>query len=190
VTLLSPTGLWSDRRLEALALAATAAAAAFAMTRPRLRPLLTLAALIALFPIQDHYLDNRYRENQPFEFARGLTHSRIGVLGATTQYALYGDDLSNRVIFVGRSGPHGAFTREPDCPAWRSAVNAGHFDYLLVAPVSSPDLPAETPTQPPIEASWTDSDPAAVALQRIGKRVTVYRIDGPLDPSGCSTQQQ
>jgi hypothetical protein len=184
VTLLSPTGLWPDRRLEALGLAALAAAAALALTRPKLRPLLFLAVFIALFPIQDHYLDNRYKD-QALEFSRGLTDSRIGVLGATTHYQLYGDDLSNRVIYVGRSGPKGAFTREPSCAAWREAVNRGRFHYLLVAPVSSPDLPAETPTQPPVEASWTDGDPAAVPVERVGKTVTVYRIEGRLDPDRC-----
>jgi hypothetical protein len=190
ITLRSPTGLYADRRLEALGIAAVLAlVVTLAATRPRLRPVLAIAALIALFPIQSHYLDNRYKD-QPLKFAHGLTHSRIGVLGATTHYALYGDDLSNRVVYVGRSGPRGAFTREPDCRAWRNAVNAGHFDYLLVAPVSSPDLPAETPTQPPIEARWTDGDPAAVPIQRVGRLVTVYRLKGPLDPSGCVKQQQ
>jgi hypothetical protein len=187
ITLLSPTGLWSDRRLEALGLALLAAAAALALTRPRLRPLLFLAVAIALFPVQNHYLDHRYKDPalSPLEFSRGLTDSRIGVLGATTHYQLYGDDLSNRVIYVGRSGPRGAFTREPSCAAWRQAVNRGDFDYLLVAPVSSPDLPAETPTEPPVEASWTDGDPAAVPVQRIGETVTVYRIEGKLDANRC-----
>jgi hypothetical protein len=189
ITLLSPTGLYSDRRLEALGFAALAGAAALALTRPRLRPLLVLIAFIALFPVQSHYLDNRYND-QPLGFADGLTNTRIGVLGATTHYQLYGDDLSNRVIYVGRSGPNGAFTREPSCAAWREAVNRGRFRYLLVAPVSSPDLPAETPTDPPIEASWTDGDPAAVPVERAGKLVTVYRIEGRLDPSKCATQQQ
>jgi hypothetical protein len=188
VTLLSPTGLWPDRRLEALGLAVLAAAAAFSLTRPRLRPLLVAAAFIALFPVQRHYLDRRYAD-QPFEFARGLTNTRIGVLGATVHYQLYGRDLSNRVIYVGRPGPNGAFTRAPDCRAWREAVNAENLDYLLVAPVSSPDLPAEPATAPPVEASWTDGDPAAVPVQRIGHLVTAYRIDRPLDPSGCGAQR-
>jgi hypothetical protein len=186
-TLLSPTGLWPDRRLEALGLAVLAATAAYCLSRPRLRPLIVLAVFIALFPIQQHYLDNRYAQPAlaPFEFSRGLTDARIGVLGATTHYQLYGDDLSNRVIYVGRRGPNGAFTRAPNCRAWREAVNAGDFDYLLVAPVSSPDLPAETPTAPPIEASWTDGDPAAVPVQRVAGLVTAYRIEGRLDPGRC-----
>jgi hypothetical protein len=182
ITLLSPTGLFPDRRLEALGLAALAGAAALAGSRPKLRPVLVLVAVVAFFPIQRHYLENRYGDQL---FGQGLEDTRIGVLGATTHYALYGDDLSNRVIYVGRSGPEGAFTREPSCAAWRGAVNRGHFRYLLVAPVSSPDLPAETPTEPPVEASWTDGDPAAVPVKRVGRTVTIYRIDGPLDPSGC-----
>lgn len=189
ITLLSPTGLYPDKRFEALGLAALAGAAALAASRPRLRPLLAAAAFIALFPIQSHYLDNRYRD-QPLAFARGLSGARIGVLGVTTTYSLYGDDLSNRVVYVGRSGSRGAFTREPDCRAWRIAVNAGHFDYLLVAPVSSPDLPADIPKQPPIEAGWTNGDPAAVPIQRVGRLATVYRLKGPLSPSGCGKQQQ
>jgi hypothetical protein len=103
------------------------------------------------------------------------------VIGVTTGYPLYGADLSNRVVYVGRPGPHGAFTREPNCAAWRNAVNAGNFRYLVVAPVTSPDLPAETPTAAPREAAWTD----ATLIHRVGHLVTVYRIDHPLDPSRC-----
>jgi hypothetical protein len=53
--------------------------------------------------------------------------------------------------------------------------------YLVVAPVSSPTLPAETPTAPPREAAWTDATP----IHRIGGLVTVYRVDHPLDPQAC-----
>jgi len=85
------------------------------------------------------------------------------------------------VVWIGRSGPGGRFTREPDCRAWRNAVNAGHFRYLIVAPVTSPDLPAEQPKAPPVERSWTDATP----LRELGGVTTVYRIDRPLDPDGC-----
>jgi hypothetical protein len=192
LTLLSPTGLPSGRRLEALGWAALVAALVAAgwwlgrgpgQSRVAVAAALGTLALAAGFLVQRHYLDHRYTDPSlsGLEFARGLTGTRIGVLGATVHYQLYGNDLSNRVIYIGRRGPHGAFTREPDCRAWRSAVNDGRFRYLVVAPVTSPDLPAETPSEAPVEASWTDGDPAAVPIQRIGDIVTVYRIDGRLD---------
>jgi hypothetical protein len=183
VTLLSPTGLWSGRRLEALAYAAVLAAVAFALVRfPRLRPVLAAAIIAAGFFVQRHYLDHRYAGFlQALGLPGDIAHTRIGVLGVTASYPLYGRDLSNRVVYVGRPGPHGSFTREPSCAAWRTAVNAGHFRYLVVAPVSSPDLPAETPKSAPIEAGWTDATP----LRRIGGTTTVYRIDSPLDASAC-----
>lgn len=183
VTLLSPTGLWSGRRLEAVAYAVVLAALATAVVRlPRLRPVLAIVVLAAGFFVQRHYLEHRYSGvlsslGLPSEMA----HSRVGVLGVNTAYPLYGADLSNRMVYVGRHGAHGSFTREPDCEAWRNAVNAGHFRYLVVAPVTSPDLPAEQPKGPPVEASWTDATP----LRRIAGVTTVYRIDSPLDAAAC-----
>lgn len=199
LTLLAPTGLWSYRRLEALAYAALAAAAALAVrvlrgqSRERRLGAAAAVGLVLLaggFAVQRHYLDNRYPPGSAgapatFEFARGLSHTRIGVLGATVHYQLYGSNLSNRVAYVGRTRPNGGFTREPSCRAWRAAVNAGRFRYLVLTPVSSPDLPAETPTAPPVETSWTTGDPAAVPIYRSGRLVTVFRIDGELDPGGC-----
>ncbi|MEA2410349.1 MAG: hypothetical protein QOC77_910 [Thermoleophilaceae bacterium] len=186
VTLLSPTGLWSYRRVEALGYAAAFAALAFTCLRwPRARFALAVAAVAAVaagFFVQRHYLDNRYSGRLAALGLPGeIAHTRIGVLGVNTGYPLYGTDLSNRVVYVGRSGPHGAFTREPTCRDWRNAVNAGHFRYLVVAPVTSPTLPAEAPTAPPREAGWTD----ATRIHQVAGLVTVYRIDRPLDPAGC-----
>jgi hypothetical protein len=183
VTLLSPTGLWSYRRVEALGYVLAFAALALACFRwPRARVVLVAAAAVAGFFVQRHYLDHRYQGRLAALGLPGeIAHTRIGVLGMNTGYPLYGTDLSNRVVYVGRSGPHGAFTREPTCRDWRNAVNAGHFRYLVVAPVSSPTLPAEQPKAPPREAAWTDATP----IRRIGKLVTVYRVDRPLDPAGC-----
>jgi hypothetical protein len=183
VTLLSPTGLWSYRRAEALAYAGAFALVAVACLRwPRARLALVAAALVAGFFVQRHYLDHRYAGDlEALGLPREIAHTRIGVLGVTTGYPLYGDDLSNRVVYVGRSGPHGAFTREPTCRDWRNAVNAGNFRYLVVAPVTAPDLPAEQPKAPPREAAWTDATP----VRRIGGVTTVFRIDRPLDARSC-----
>jgi hypothetical protein len=200
LTLLAPTGLYEDKRLEALGYALAIAGAVLLATRLRTRPrtlgLTAAAAALALgagfFAVQRHYLDHRYEPGSAggpptYEFARGLSDTRIGVLGATINYPLYGRDLSNRVIYVGRRGEHGAFTRLPTCRAWRAAVNAQRLRYLVVAPVSSPDLPAEEPTEPPIEAAWTAGDPAARPVYRFRDLVTVFRLDGPLDVAGCAT---
>jgi hypothetical protein len=182
ITLVSPTGLWSYRRLEALGWAALIGPVALAARHRRTRLLLAAAVVAAGFFVQRHYLEGRYGGDLAALGLPGeIAHTRIGVLGVTTGYPLYGDDLSNRVVYIGRQGARGTFTREPTCTDWRNEVNAGHFRYLVVAPVSSPDLPAETPKAPPREAGWTDATP----IRYIGSTVTVFRVDRPLNPGGC-----
>jgi hypothetical protein len=187
-TLLSANGLPSGWRMEALAYAvALALLAVAAWRRPRLAvPVLAAAAAVGGFFIQRHYLERRYAGVVSYlGLPSDIDHTRIGILGVNQSYALYGRNLSNRVVYVGRHGPNGRFGREPDCRAWRSAVNAGHFRYLIVAPVTSSDLPAETPKAPPRETAWTDGDPAAVRIKRLAGLSSIYRIDGTLDAATC-----
>ncbi len=158
---------------------------------------LALATVAVGYPVQRHYLDERFRneiaaESIPgmnldfaYRWARGVEDARIGLAGTTAgfaRYGFYGTDLSNRVVYLGEKGPHGAFNAIPTCRAFRAAVNAADLDYLLTAPLLNfidPDRPIPSP-----EGRWLRGDRAALPLRSSGS-VTVWRIRGELDPNGC-----
>ncbi|HEU5040065.1 MAG TPA: hypothetical protein VFT84_04540, partial [Gemmatimonadales bacterium] len=143
---------------------------------------LALTAIAIGYPVQRGYLSDRFGPgsdipemglNPAYHWARGITHSRIGLAGTTAgflQYGFYGTDLSNRVRYVGARGPHGAFNAIPTCGRFRAAVNAAGLDYLVTAPFLNfihPDDPIASP-----EARWLREDHAAAPIVRSGS-VTV-----------------
>jgi hypothetical protein len=202
-TLLSPTGLWSYRRDDAVAIGAVAAAlAALSVAVPRASGRTRLAAagglaalvlglLVAGFAVQRDYLRDRYARVGPnvprtSVWARDLRDARIGILGFTAQYPLYGRELSNRIRHVGRRRPRAGFGRIRDCREWRRALNEGRYRYVVVSPVVSYALPPGTPTSVPPEVAWTRSDPAAREILRDGPTTSVLRVASRLDPGGCA----
>jgi hypothetical protein len=158
---------------------------------------LALTVVAVGYPVQRHYLDERFRNevadeaipgmhlDSAYRWARGIEDSRIGLAGTSAgfaQYGFYGTDLSNRVVYLGAEGPHGAFNAIPTCRAFRAAVAAADLDYLVTAPLLDfihPDDPIASP-----EARWLRGEPAAVPLRRSGP-VIVWEIRGGLDPTGC-----
>ncbi len=96
------------------------------------------------YPLQRDYLRDRFRSGVPgmhldaaYRWARHTSGVRIGLAGTTAgflQYGFYGTDLSNRVVYLGAKGPHGAFNAIPTCRAFRAAVNAADLDYLVTSP--------------------------------------------------------
>jgi hypothetical protein len=148
------------------------------------------AAAIVLVPsgwlVQRHYLRERYRDFEPLKavstWARDVQDSRIGIVGFFLQYPLYGLDLSNRVDYVARHGPHGAFTRIRSCREWRRALNEGRYRYVVTTPF---DYPGNVLQQQPAEARWTGSDPSVNRVLRERGVVSLFRLDGRLDPGGC-----
>jgi hypothetical protein len=159
---------------------------------------LLLAAVAAGYPLQRHYLDGRFantgsREeqipgmdlNKAYRWARGVDHARIGLAGTTAGFAgygFYGTDLTNRVVYLGQGGPHGAFNAIPTCAAFRDAVNAADLDYLVTAPFLDflhPGSPISSP-----ESRWLRGDSMVQPLLHEGQ-VTVWRVRGKLDPRGC-----
>jgi len=161
----------------------------------------------------EDYLDDRYRaETAPDDFPEGIraalewfnsedpTDARIAVVGARPgfkQYVFYGDDLSNHVQYVAHEGEHGAFTpiaRDPEagtdveaCEEWRTALNDGDYDYVVIGPDQ------RSLNSPPVEAQWTASDPAA--SNELGPPRSpiddedltfVFRIEDEFDPSTCA----
>jgi hypothetical protein len=148
---------------------------------------------------EDYYLDHRYvtaarppleggfrstPEWQPLQdWGRKQSGERIGVVGRASafgQYFFYGTDLSNHVQYVGQELRRGTFRPIVSCAAWRRAVNAGDYDYI----VTTPKIGALEVSAPP-EAHWTESDPNVKTVIQTGP-AAVYRITGTLDPATCA----
>jgi hypothetical protein len=156
----------------------------------------------------DDYLDDRYRAaTAPSDFPEGIRaalawfdeedphDARIAVVGGRPgfkQYVFYGDDLSNYVQYVAHHGPHGAYTpiaseaaqkgEDPDaeqqCEEWKSAVNNGEYDFVVIGPDQ------RTQSLAPVEAEWTGTDPAATELEETDMTF-VFKLSGDLDPAAC-----
>jgi hypothetical protein len=145
-----------------------------------------VALLVGAWLLQRHYLRDRYADYEPMvevaRWARDTENARIGIVGFFIQYPLYGQDLSNRVNYVARRGPHGAFTRIESCREWRKALNAGRYQYVVTTPFN---YPGSLAPEPPEETRWTATDPAAELLRRDRAVVSLFRLNGPLDPAGC-----
>jgi hypothetical protein len=175
-----------------LLLAATAAAGLRSRIVTRPRPALALgaaaAAVLALagWFVQREYLHDRYTRFEPLEavskWARDVRDARIATVGFFLSYPLYGVDLSNRVEYVADHGPHGAFTRIRSCREWREALNAGGYRYVVTTPFN---YPGNLSPEPPEEARWTAADPASSLVLRERRVVSLFRLDGRLDPAGC-----
>jgi hypothetical protein len=142
---------------------------------------------------QDDYFAHRYERPEDFRFqldeavrwANPTSGLRIGVAGtsgAYNQYGFYGDALDNHVQYLGRHLPEADFQAIESCAAFREAVNEGDYDYLVTTPEL--DLNDPSTASPAPERGWVSSDPAAEEVLRSG-RVAVFRITGPLAPSGC-----
>ncbi len=142
---------------------------------------------------QDDYLAHRYDRIEDFRYllgdsvrwakpTSGLRIAVAGTAGAFNQYALYGDDVSNYVQYIGRHLPEADFRQIESCREFRLAVNAGNYDYLVTTPTLNLNNPSRTYPSP--ERGWVSRDPALQEVVRDG-RISVFRIDGPLDPNGC-----
>lgn len=178
---------------------AVAGAAFAAWSKPSLRSrrtaVFTATALVVLvvwagWAVQQDYFANRYRQGVQslnpisrslgglYTWADHVSETRIGFAGFPEGYPLYGSDLSNRVQSVAIRGAHGQFRFAANCTEWRSAVNAGHYDYVAIGP-------SGFQKQEPTAAKWTRSDPAAQTVVTSAQS-TVFRITGPLHANTCS----
>ena len=147
---------------------------------------LALCAVAVGYPIQRHYLENRYENptftasglNAAFKWAQGIADARIATT-STRQYPLFGRDLSNHVQFLGEEQPHGGFTAPATCRTWRALINAGNYDYVI----TSRDRPE--PGKPPFppSAAWTAGPEATVVLRT--PPTVIYKLRSNLDPSAC-----
>jgi len=155
---------------------------------------LILLILALGYPLQRHYLRDRFAAGSgvpgmhmeaAYRWARDKHDVRIGLAGTTAgflEYGLYGTDLSNRVVYLGKKGPHGAYSAIPTCQAFRAAVNAANLEYLITTPFLNFLHPGEPISSP--ESRWLRNDPAAKPINRSGP-VTIWEIQGKLDSSAC-----
>ncbi len=133
---------------------------------------LALAVVAIVYPVQRHYLDERFRNEVADESIPGMTSTRPtagrgtspaplsalpGRSAGFAQYRFFGTDLSNRVLYLGAKGPHGAFHAIPPAPAFRAAVNAAGLDYLVTAPFLNFLHPSDPIASP--EARWLRGSP-------------------------------
>jgi hypothetical protein len=141
-----------------------------------------------------HYLEHRYEDTgasqdlaAALRWSRDVRDARIavaGIRGVFTQYPFYGTDLSSMVQWLGKRGPHDAYSRIPNCRQWRRAVDAGGYTHVVTT--FDPYFPGTMRNSP--EGRWTQSDPNAHVVLRDGP-VRVFELRGPLDPAGCQGQK-
>jgi hypothetical protein len=144
---------------------------------------LTVLAAVAGFPLERHYLRNRYASTATptqalFAWSRGLTDTRIGGVGFPVLYPFYGASFSNQVRYVGQAGAHHAFNDYASCSSWVSAVNAGRYQYIAVLPR------ADGLYDYPRFATWTGQ--AGGVLVFNNSAGSVFRIDRPLTARRCT----
>lgn len=145
-----------------------------------------LTAIAIGYPIQRHYLDNRYANptfaapglNAAFAWANGIHDAHIATT-STRQYPLFGRDLSNRVQFVGEAQEHDGFTTPTSCRQWRRLLAEGHYDYV----VTSRDRIERGKPAYPESTRWTEG----LGVEEILRKppTVVFKLKGPLGPRTC-----
>ncbi|MEA2196784.1 MAG: hypothetical protein QOJ25_835 [Solirubrobacteraceae bacterium] len=201
--------LWNGGYVGGAVIAAVAAVvalgAAIALARrPPARAALGAAVVVALAAValagyagQRHYLRGRYAFepgvsslSRLWAWARGIHHARValaGTFGGFFSYPLFGLDDSNRVQYVAARGAHGSFTPIHTCRAWRTALDAGRYRYLVTTPARDPWHPRGLQSSP--EGGWTASGVGTrVVFRQVvhGQPILVFELTGSLAPGGCA----
>lgn len=159
---------------------------------------LVLVLLAIGYSVQRDYLEARFANDGPageripgmnldsaYRWTRGIEDARIGLAGTTAGFAgygFYGTDLSNRVHYLGEDAPHGGFDAIPTCAEFRAAVNDADLDYLVTSPFLNFLHPGDPIASP--EARWLRGEEAVSPILRSGP-VTVWKVNGELDPAAC-----
>ncbi len=183
VAVMLVLGRWSVIALRRPLVRATAAALALS---------LVLAGVAVGYSGTRDFLRHRYAEKygpsavyKVWGWARGLDHAHIalaGNLGWFFSYPLWGLDDSNRVAYMGRRGPHGSFRPITSCRAWRTALNRGHYQYVVT---TANRIFFTTRLVHSPEVDWTRTDPAAKLVLSPAPAIQVFRLTGPLHPNRC-----
>ena len=152
---------------------------------------LVLAVIGGGLPLERYHLSHWYLTApypQVDRWASTVRHAHIGVVsGFLIHYPLYGPGLTNNVRFIGTKGPHGTYSDIHTCAAWRQAMNAGGYDYVVSvqnALLNGKVLPSPTTwlrTDPSAKALFTESTVFAAGFERL----SVFAIHGAMPSSAC-----
>jgi hypothetical protein len=128
--------------------------------------------------LQRSYFDHRYVDvGLPHDRLNTMFHDvhnkKVALFGTEHFYPFFGVDLSNRVSR--EPGPSSGSPVER-CRGWRRLIDAGGYDYVVVAH----DMFSISP-----DDVWIAADPAATEVLHSGD-ATVYRVHGSFDPGTCS----
>lgn len=141
-TLFAPWRLTALNDQRPVVVAAVMLVAAVAAALPFVRvtsPVLVVGGVllcVAALPGFRYALDHAYhddRSTQAIRYFRSTTALRIGITGEPGIAAFAGEQLGNRLTYLGRTTPQYGFEEFTDCRAWRRAVAAGRFDAIVVA---------------------------------------------------------
>jgi hypothetical protein len=137
--------------------------------------------------LRDRYTDKhgRFAIYEVWRWARGLHHAQIalaGTFGWFFSYPLWGLDDSNRVGYIGQRGPHGSFRPITSCRVWRTALNRGHYQYVVTT-ARAVFFTTQVVHSP--EVDWTRTDPAATLVLSPNRAIQVFHLTGPLHPDRC-----
>jgi hypothetical protein len=156
--------------------------------RIRVGAALSAILLVILVVAQPAYEDERFADAPYWNPAVDLTDARIAMLGINTQFAMYGDDLSNRVQWLGRIDDS-VFRPIETCEGWVTAINDGGYTHSILGAIGNSSQQAY---------AWMLADPSAVLLQDFEGDaaaaftdptarypIAFFRIDAPLDAANC-----
>jgi hypothetical protein len=151
------------------------------------------------FGLQQLYQRDRYQHTLPlaslYAWAQHVEHSRIAITGyfSNDTYPLDGPNESNYVQVLGASQPRGEFSPITSCPEFRRVVDTGHYRDLVT--ITNGDV-NDAHAGGSRETRWTSQDPKARLIRRWVVRdyvfkemvLSVFRIDGELDPTTCRSE--
>jgi hypothetical protein len=151
---------------------------------------LVAALLVGGSFLQSFFLAHRYTTGTlapVYRWADTVHHARIGVSGPILIYPLYGNDLTNSVVFVADRTSHDYYSTPTDCVAWREAVDAGRFQFVVVTEIANQ---GRAPTNSAY--GWIRTDRSAHLITTAGLiyitgylRTDVFAIRGKLHPGQC-----
>jgi hypothetical protein len=147
---------------------------------------LLLLAIAVGYPVQRHYLADRYKDptftapglNAAFAWSRDISDASIATT-STRQYPLYGTDLSNHVQYLGLERPHGGFEAPTTCRRYLQLLEEGNYDYAIAT--KDRLEPGKSP-YPPL-AKWLENAGAHPILRK--PPTVVFRLPKTLSPSAC-----
>ncbi len=155
--------------------------------RAPLAAALLLLVLALGYPVQRHYLADRYKDptftsapglNAAFAWARDVSGARIATT-STRQYPLFGTDLSNQVQYLGLEQHHGGFESPSTCHQYLQLLKQGSYDYVIA---TRDRVEPNKPPYPPA-ARWTRAAGGRVLLRT--PPTVVFELNGPLRLSAC-----